>query len=87
MSWPSKATSRPSTQGKVDFFDRHLEDDFARTKVRRYETKEKAHGRGGTPLVSSLSIAGRPARPVTVAEAGCHWNDDQQYSTRRQGLQ
>ena len=32
-------------QGIVDFFDEHLEDDFARTKVRRYETKEKGHGR------------------------------------------
>ncbi len=27
------------------FFDDHFEDDFARTKVRRYETQEKGHGR------------------------------------------
>ena len=32
-------------QGIVDFFNDHLEDDFARTKVRRYETREKGHGR------------------------------------------
>lgn len=32
-------------QGIVDFFNDHLEDDFARTKVRGYETKEKGHGR------------------------------------------
>ena len=29
-------------------FDDHLEDDFARTKVRRYETTEKGHGREET---------------------------------------
>jgi len=32
-------------QGIESHFDDHLEDDFARTKVRRYETKEKGHGR------------------------------------------
>jgi predicted transposase YbfD/YdcC len=32
-------------QGIVDFFDDHLEDDFARVNVRRYETNEKGHGR------------------------------------------
>lgn len=32
-------------QGLMDHFDDHLEDDFARTKVRRYETVEKGHGR------------------------------------------
>lgn len=32
-------------EGIVDFFTDHLEDDFARTKVRRYETAEKGHGR------------------------------------------
>jgi predicted transposase YbfD/YdcC len=32
-------------QGIVDFFDDHLEDDFARTQVRRHQTKEKGHGR------------------------------------------
>jgi predicted transposase YbfD/YdcC len=32
-------------QGIADFFDGQLEDDFARTKVRRYETEEKGHGR------------------------------------------
>ena len=32
-------------QGIVDFFDDHLEDDFARTQVRRCQTKEKGHGR------------------------------------------
>jgi predicted transposase YbfD/YdcC len=32
-------------QGIEKHFDDHLEDDFARTKVRRYETEEKGHGR------------------------------------------
>jgi predicted transposase YbfD/YdcC len=32
-------------QGMGQFFDDHLEDDFARTKVRRYETEEEGHGR------------------------------------------
>jgi predicted transposase YbfD/YdcC len=32
-------------QGIIDFFDDHLEDDFARTKVRRHQTEEKGHGR------------------------------------------
>jgi predicted transposase YbfD/YdcC len=33
------------TQGIADHFDDHLEDDFARTKVRRHQTEEKGHGR------------------------------------------
>ena len=32
----------------VDFFDDHLQDDFARTKVRRHKTNEKGHGRETT---------------------------------------
>ena len=32
-------------QGIIDFFTEHMEDDFARTKVRRHQTEEKAHGR------------------------------------------
>ncbi len=32
-------------QGIKAFFDDHLEDGFARTKLRRYETVEKGHGR------------------------------------------
>jgi predicted transposase YbfD/YdcC len=32
-------------QGIVDFFDDHWKDDFARTKVHRYVTAEKGHGR------------------------------------------
>ncbi len=32
-------------QGIIDYFENHLEDDFARTRVRRYETHEKGHGR------------------------------------------
>ena len=35
-------------QGLVDFFNDHTEDDFARTKVRRYQTQEKGHGRQET---------------------------------------
>lgn len=32
-------------QGITDFFNEQLEDDFARTRVRRYETADKGHGR------------------------------------------
>ena len=32
-------------QGLMDFFEEHLEDDFARTKVRRHQTQEQGHGR------------------------------------------
>jgi predicted transposase YbfD/YdcC len=32
-------------QGIVDFFRDHLDDDFARTQVRRWETEEKGHAR------------------------------------------
>jgi predicted transposase YbfD/YdcC len=32
-------------QGIMDFFEDHLADDFARTKVRRHATKERGHGR------------------------------------------
>jgi predicted transposase YbfD/YdcC len=32
-------------QGLITFFEDHLEDDFARVKVRRHETEEKGHGR------------------------------------------
>jgi predicted transposase YbfD/YdcC len=32
-------------QGIKDFFEEHLADDFARTKVRRHETTEHGHGR------------------------------------------
>jgi len=35
-------------QGISDFFDDHLEDDFARTDVRRHESHEKGHGREET---------------------------------------
>jgi len=41
----AKANQPTLYQGIMDFFNDHLEDDFARTKVRRYETHEKAHGR------------------------------------------
>ena len=32
-------------KGISEFFDEHLEDDFARTKVSRYQTTEQGHGR------------------------------------------
>lgn len=38
--------NQPTLCGGIEnFFEDHLEDDFARTNVRRYETKEKGHGR------------------------------------------
>jgi len=32
-------------QGIIDFFDDHMDDDFARVKVRRFETEERVHAR------------------------------------------
>jgi predicted transposase YbfD/YdcC len=32
-------------QGITDYFEKHLEDDFAQANVRRHETNEKGHGR------------------------------------------
>jgi predicted transposase YbfD/YdcC len=32
-------------QGIADFFDKHMEDDFMRTPVRRHQTEEAGHGR------------------------------------------
>lgn len=40
-----KGNQRTLHQGITDFFEDHLEDDFARTKVRRFQTEEKGHGR------------------------------------------
>lgn len=40
-----KANQPTLHQGIVDFFEEHLEDDFNDTKVRRYESEEKGHGR------------------------------------------
>jgi predicted transposase YbfD/YdcC len=40
-----KANQPTLHQGLIDFFDEHLADDFADTKVRRHETQEKGHGR------------------------------------------
>lgn len=38
--------NQPTLHAGIDrFFQDHLEDDFARTKVRRHETAEKGHGR------------------------------------------
>jgi predicted transposase YbfD/YdcC len=43
-------------QGIADFFEDHLEDDFARTKVRRYQTEEKGHGREETRWYSICPV-------------------------------
>lgn len=38
--------NQPTLRGGIEeFFEDHLEDDFARTQVRRYHTKEEGHGR------------------------------------------
>lgn len=38
--------NQPTLSGGIhDFFDDHMEDDFARTKVSRHQTEEKGHGR------------------------------------------
>jgi len=40
-----KANQDTLHQGIIEFFNDHLKDGFARTKVRRYHTQEKGHGR------------------------------------------
>jgi predicted transposase YbfD/YdcC len=38
--------NQPTLHGGIeDFFENHLDDDFSRTPARRYESKEKGHGR------------------------------------------
>ncbi len=52
-------------QGIVAFYNDHLEDDFARTKVRRHDTQEHGHGRDETryyricPVPEDLPDRGR----------------------------
>lgn len=41
----AKANQPTLYRGLIDHFDDHLEDDFARTDVRRHTTTEKGHGR------------------------------------------
>jgi len=43
-------------QGIKAFFDDHFEDDFARSKVRRYDTQEKGHGREETRYYVVCSV-------------------------------
>jgi predicted transposase YbfD/YdcC len=43
-------------QGIMAHFDDHLEDDFARVSVRRYETQEKGHGREETRYYYLCSV-------------------------------
>src|SRR3954469_16824264 len=42
---PVKGNQPTSEAGIMGFFLKHMEDDFARVKVSRHETKEKGHGR------------------------------------------
>ena len=62
-------------EGIEDFFDEHLEDDFARTPVRRYETHEKGHGREEhryyfiCPVPEDLPDAGRWAHLKAIGIA------------------
>lgn len=62
-------------QGIEDFFDEHLEDDFARTAVRRDETQEKGHGREELrhyficPVPKDLPDAGRWAHLKAIGMA------------------
>ena len=52
-------------QGMMDYFDDQLEDDFARVKVRRYQTQDQSHGREETrdyfvcPVPDDLPDGGR----------------------------
>lgn len=62
-------------QGIKDFFVDHLEDDFARATVRRYETSEKGHGREDDrsyficPLPGDLPDADRWAKLKAIGIA------------------
>jgi len=67
------------------FFDDHLQDDFARTKVRRHQTEEKGHG-GREPLLLSLPCSGRSARSLSLGQPGGDRDRSEQHATRREGL-
>ena len=45
IAWPSRATNRRCIKGSWTSSTITLEDDFARTPMRRYQTEEKGHGR------------------------------------------
>ena len=73
------------SEGIREFFDGHMEDDFAHTKVSRHQTDEKGHGR---EELRSYYVCGvpddLPDRRRWTKLAG-HWHDDQRHIAKRQG--
>ena len=62
-----RTTSPRCTRGSPDFFDDHLEDDFARMlKVSRHDDGSRGHGRERAAFLLRLSGARRSAGPDTL---------------------
>ena len=53
----------------MEFFLDHLEDDFARVKVSRHETKEKGHGRDEHRTYYVCDVPDGPARCEAAGRA------------------
>ncbi len=70
--------------GLKKHFDKHLEDDFARTKVRRHETEEQGTRPQRISLLLYLSRARRSAGSRALAKLRAIGVVLQPYATRRQ---
>ncbi len=72
-------------EGLVAFFDDHLEDDFARYPVRRFETEEKAHGASRPRL--ELYWPSGPRMQLPISLLAFHPSYRNQQTAPRCGLQ
>ena len=62
--------NQPTLHAGIEaFFLDHMEDDFARVRVGRHETKEQGHGRDGAAVVLGVRRPRRPARPGPLERA------------------
>lgn len=86
----AKANQPTLYQGIVDHFLEHMEDDFARTKVRRHVTEEKGHGRQETryyficPVPENLPDRGRWAnlKAIGIVFSTTFRNGEEHHETR-----
>ena len=74
------------SEGIREFFDDHMEDDFARTKISRHQTDEKGHGREELRSYYVCSRSGQLARPRALDQADGDRHGHQRHAARRQGV-
>ena len=68
---------------EAHFLD-HMEDDFARVKVSRHETKEHGHGRDEHRTYYVCDVPDGPARPGALEGAEADRDGDQRHGPRGQ---